>query len=183
MRLATIERMAEYVQDEPELQRLTMIRPQEMTEEEISFFRLRSRENRMLVTADFLSLFQEGKKENDVFLYDRDVINIPEKIMTVFVSGGVRKPGKVTYHSGWNYEQYIDAAGGFSDFARESWTTIIDARTGKWKDAEEDVFVGEGDIIFVPEHDRTDWYRAFVSGLGIVSQVATIVLIVITLSN
>ena len=103
--------------------------------------------------------------------------------MTVYVSGGVISPGNITYRPEWTYEDYIEAAGGFTDLAREGWVSIIDSRTGKWVDVDDDDQVREGDIIFIPERDRVDWYTAFIDGLAIVAQVSAIVLVVVTLAK
>ncbi len=169
--------------DEVELQRLENIRPVEMTVEEASYFRLRTRENRYIVTVDYNKLFVEMDSTSDVLLYNKDLIIIPERKMTVFVSGGVIRPGNITYRSDWGYEDYIKAAGGFTYLARESWITIIDSRTGKWNDVEDDSQVNEGDIIFIPEKDRIDWYTYFIDGLAIVAQVSAVVLVVVTLAK
>jgi protein involved in polysaccharide export with SLBB domain len=178
MQLARVERFSEFIEKESELIRLRDRRQLELNPEEISFYRLRSRENRIIVSADFEKIFTEKDEDQDVLLFDRDIINIPKRTMTVFVSGGVQNPGKILYN-----EDYIDAAGGYSDLAIESWVSIIDARTGKWTDADDDSIIGEGDIIFIAEKDRLDWYEVFMDGLGIVSQAATIVLIVISLGK
>jgi protein involved in polysaccharide export with SLBB domain len=169
--------------DENELKRLQNVRPVEMTVEEASYYRLRTRENRYIVTVDFNKLHNEKDLKGDVPLFDEDLIIVPERSMTVYVSGGVVSPGNITYQPEWTYEDYIDAAGGFTDLARESWVTIIDSRTGKWVDIDDDDQVKEGDIIFIPERDRIDWYTGFIEGLTIVAQVSAIILVVVTLSK
>ncbi len=169
--------------DDVELKRLGNIRPAEMTVEERSYFRLRTRENRYIVTVDYNKLFVEEDSTRDVLLYDRDLIVIPERKMTVFVSGGVIRPGNITYRPDWTYEDYIIAAGGFTDRARESWVNIIDSRTGKWNDVDDADQVNEGDIIFISERDRSDWYGWFLHGLGVAAQISAVVLVVITLTK
>jgi protein involved in polysaccharide export with SLBB domain len=169
--------------DEEELLRLQNVRPMEMTTEEASYFRLRSRENRYIVTVDFNKLYEDEALKSDVPLFDEDLIIIPERSMTVFVSGGVVSPGNITYHPDWTYQEYINAAGGFTDLAREGWVSIIDSRTGKWVDIDDDDQVREGDIIFIPERNRIDLWTSFVDGLAIVAQVSAIVLVVVTLAK
>ena len=181
--LSTVQRKKENIQDESELRRLQTVRPQEMNAEEVSYFRLRTRENRYLVSTDFIKLFTEGDSTKNVLLLNEDIIIVPEKKNTVFVSGGVISPGDIRFDPDWNYEDYIDAAGGYTDLARESWTRIIDAKTGKWLEADDETPVNEGDIIFVPEKDPLDWYRFFVETVAIVAQVGAIVLVVITVSK
>jgi len=165
------------------LLRLKNLQQLDMTPEEVSYLRQRTRGNSYLVITDFEELFLKNNTSSDIFLYDKDVITIPEKINTVFVSGGVYNPGNYAYQPEWNFEQYITVAGGYTDLARESWTRIIDVQTGKWLEAETDIEIKEGDMIFVPERDPVDWYQKFIEGLTVVSQVAAIVLIVITVSK
>jgi protein involved in polysaccharide export with SLBB domain len=180
---SSIIRKTATLSDESELKRLENIRPLEMTVEEASYFRLRTRENRYIVTVDNNKLFLENDKTTDILLYDQDLVVIPERKLTVFVSGGVIRPGNITYRSDWSYEDYIMAAGGYTDMARESWVTIIDSRTGKWNDVSDNDQVSEGDIIFIPERDRIDFYRWFIDGLSIVAQVSAIVLVVVSLAK
>jgi protein involved in polysaccharide export with SLBB domain len=169
--------------DEKDLKRLQNVRPAEMTVEEKSYYRLRTRENRYIVTVDFNKLYIDKDLKSDVPLFDKDLIIVPERTMTVFVSGGVVSPGNITYRPDWSYKDYINAAGGFTDLARESWVTIINSKTGKWIDIDDDEQVREGDIIFIPERDRSDWYGWFLHGLGVVAQISAVVLVVITLTK
>jgi protein involved in polysaccharide export with SLBB domain len=181
--LSSVQRKKDNLQDDVELRRLQNVRPQEMTPEEVSFYRQRTRENRYLVSVDFTKLFVEGDSTRDILLLNEDLILINEKTNTVFVSGGVHSPGDFTYNANWNYEDYIKAAGGYTDLARESWTRVIDARTGKWLEAEDETPVKEGDIIFIPEKDQLDWYQFFVDTVGIVAQIGAIALVLITLTK
>jgi protein involved in polysaccharide export with SLBB domain len=171
------------ITDEKDLKRLQNVRPSEMTVEEKSYYRLRTRENRYIVTVDFNKLYIDKDLKSDVPLFDKDLIIVPERTMTVFVSGGVVSPGNITYRPDWSYKDYINAAGGFTDLARESWVTIINSKTGKWIDIDDDEQVREGDIIFIPERDRRDWWSYFWEGLGVVAQVSAIVLVVVTLAK
>jgi len=180
---SSVLRMGRKVSEDIELKRLENVRPVEMTVEEASYFRLRTRENRYIVTVDYNKLFNEKDKGSDILLYDEDMVVVPERKMTVFVSGGVLRPGNLPFRPGWIAADYIRAAGGFTDMARESWITLIDSRTGKWNEIEDDDRIKEGDIIFVPERDRIDWYTRFLDGLAIVAQVSAIVLVVVTLAK
>jgi protein involved in polysaccharide export with SLBB domain len=180
---ASVQRKKENIQDEVELKRLQTIRPAEMNAEEASYYRLRTRENRYLVSVDFNQLFTNQDSAKDILLFNEDLINVPEKKNTVFVSGGVRSPGDIKYQASWTYENYIEAAGGYTDLARESWTRIIDVKTGKWAEADEEIPVKEGDIIFVPEKEQLDFYRFFIETIAITSQIAAIVLVVITVAK
>jgi len=180
---AMLQRKVSLLPDEEELQRLKDARLLEMNRVERSYTTLRVRENRFIVTTDFNKLFFENDQTEDVVLFDQDLIIVPQRKMTVFVSGGVNSPGNITFKPEWTYEEYIEAAGGFSDLAREGWVTIIDSKTGKWKYADEEDRIKDGDMIFVPEKDKFDWYVFFRDFLSITAQVVTIVLVVATLTK
>jgi protein involved in polysaccharide export with SLBB domain len=180
---STVQRKKSLLQDDSQLKRLEGPIVIGVSPEEVSYARLRNRENRFIVTTDFEKLFIENNKNEDILLFDQDLIIIPQRSMTVFVSGGVNKPGNITFRPDWTYMDYIQAAGGFSEYAEEDWVTIIDSKTGKWKDVEDSDRLKEGDIIFVPEEDRVILFSAFVEGLSIVTQIATLVLVAVTLSK
>ena len=178
---SVILRKKEILFDTGELQRLRRRQAIEMSELERSFYRQRTRENRYIVNCDFNKLFEQNIQSQDVILLDGDAIVIPEKNENILVTGGVFSPGRIRYTPGWNCTDYINAAGGFSERAREGWTKIIIGRNGKWLDADDEIVIGEGDIIFVPEREDVDWFESFKDGLAVVSQVATIILILLTI--
>ena len=169
--------------EDREMLRLSKMRVEEMNEMEVSYFRSRNREDSRLVSCDFEKLFNQKDTNQDVILQNYDLIVIPEITKSIFVSGGVLSPGFINIISQNNYLDYIDIAGGFTDLARESKVKIIKNNTGTWLDAEDDIILEEGDIIFVPEREDLDWYDIFREGLTVVTQLATIVLIVINLQK
>jgi protein involved in polysaccharide export with SLBB domain len=169
------------VLEDKELSRLRRMTVEEMNDIEISYFRLRSRENTHLVSCDFEKLFFQNNLDEDVVLRDGDIIEVPEVTKTTFVSGGVVSPGHITLVSGRNYIEYIELAGGFNERARTGSIKIIKNKSGVWLDAEEEIIIEEGDIIFVPESEEINWYDVFKEGLTILTQVGTIVLIVLNL--
>jgi len=154
-----------------------------MNDIERSYYRLRSRENARLVSCNFEKLFLQNIKEEDVLLRHEDLIIVPEISKTTFVSGGVVSPGHITLISGRTYQDYIDLAGGFNERAREGSVKIIKNKSGVWLDANEEIVIEEGDMIFVPESEEIDWYDVFKEGLTIVTQVATVILIVINVQK
>ena len=183
LELATLQRKKDKLLDDVELERLNNISPAEMTAMEASYFRMRTRENRYLVDVNFNFLFGQNDSTRNVVLLDQDLILVPPRTFNVFVSGGVNVPGNYKYNPEWTCLDYIEAAGGYTPLAREGWTRVINRQTGKWLDAEDETVVNEGDIVFVPEKEPIDWYQFFIESLGIVSQVAAVVLIVISVSK
>ena len=182
LRNAKLLRNKNILQDK-ELNRLRRMTVEEMNDVEISYFRLRSREDARLVSCDFEKLFFQNDSNEDVILRDEDLIVIPEITKTIFVSGGVIAPGYVNLESNRNYLDYILLAGGFNDRAREGNVKIIKNKSGVWLDAEKNILLEEGDIIFIPESEEIDWYDVFKEGLTILTQVATVVLIVLNLQK
>jgi protein involved in polysaccharide export with SLBB domain len=173
---------SKFLPEDKELKRLSKMAVKEMNSLELSYFKLRSRENLRLVSVDFEKLFKDNQVSENVILRDGDVIVIPERKNIVYVSGGVFSPGNITFHEGWNYLDYINSAGGFNLRAIEGKTQVIKNKTGVWFDAdEENLVIEEGDIIFVPEEEEVDWYQVFRESLTIVFQVATIALLIANL--
>ncbi len=160
--------------EDPELKRLGKVYMNEMDKIEKSYFRLRGRETAHLVACNFTKLFKEDSKEDNVLLKNGDEIHIPEVLKTVYVSGGVMKPGSVIFKPGMSYSSYIELAGGFSSRAKTYDVILIKGRTKAWMDADDDLPIEEGDTIFVPENEYWDWYEIFKDGLTITAQLISI---------
>ena len=169
--------------DDKEFDRLRRMTVDEMNDLEQSYFRLRTREDIRVVACDFEKLFVQNQLSEDVFLRDKDMILIPERSKIVFVSGGVISPGNVVYDQKWTYREYITAVGGFNKRAKKGDVKIIKGKTGVWLDADNDVDIEEGDIIFVPEKKERDWWEIFREGLLVTSQIATIFFIISNVSK
>jgi len=163
--------------EDKELRRLRRMTVEEMNDDERIYLRLRSREDLRLVVSDFEKLFVDKDYSENAILRDEDVVIIPQKQKLVFVSGGVLSPGNVVYNSSWNYENYVAIAGGFNERAKRGDIKIIKNKTGIWRDASKSVVIEEGDIVFVPEKEKRDWWVIFKEGLLIASQIATLAFI------
>jgi len=171
---AQIIRESQEETEDPELKRLGKVYMNEMDKIEKSYFRLRGRETAHLVACDFRKLFTENRKEEDVLLQNGDEIVIPEELKTVYVSGGVLKPGAVLFKSGMSYEAYVEQAGGFSSRAKTHDVILIKGRTKTWVDPDDELPVEAGDTIFVPEKEYWDWYAFFKDALTITAQLVSI---------
>ena len=55
-----------------------------------------------------------GDKEHDIYLSNGDRLEVGPNPSVVYVSGAVERQVIVPFHPGWNVEDYISAAGGFS---------------------------------------------------------------------
>ncbi len=164
-----------------ELMRLRKLTPSEMNMVERNYVKIRSRENIKIVVCDFEAIWNNQISPDDVVLRDGDQIIIPEKKGIIFVSGGVFNPGIIKFKKGWSYKDYIEAAGGFNKRAKKNKIKIIKAKTGVWLDADNNVALEEGDIIFTPEKEERDWWQMFREGLTVVTQVGTLAVIMLNL--
>ncbi len=80
-----------------------------------------------LVAVDFDKIVATPGSDADLILKDGDIIEIPEKLETVSVKGGVLYPVSVRYEEGISFREYIDRAGGFSPQAIRKRSYVIQA--------------------------------------------------------
>ena len=175
-----VRRLMEEI-DDPEYERLLKLPFAEMSNMESEYFKVSAREITPRVVTDFEKLFNENELGYDVALRHKDLIEIPELSRTVYVVGGVRKPGLITYNSGADFRYYINEAGGFNWNANKGKLRLIKARTGIWLDVDEDTEIGIGDTIFIPERKEINWWEYTKDVLLVLSQVVTIFVLVRTL--
>jgi protein involved in polysaccharide export with SLBB domain len=100
------------------------------------------------VSADFVGLFTNNDQTKDVPLENGDQIVVPRNPGAVYVRGRVSNPGWIAYRSGAEVDDYIAAAGGFTEAADYGRTQIQRYGTGIWEDAA--AAVRPGDQIYVP---------------------------------
>ncbi len=168
-----------------EFERLSKVPAADMQEDEYEYFKARSRERMGQMVVNFKKLFLENDLHEDIYLREEDVIEIPEIKNYIRIIGRVINPGNVIYSPKWNYLNYIDFVGGYGWRADEGDVRIIKARTGEIVDATKtkDYYLEPGDSIWVPEEPIVKFWTIFVTALGVVSQIAGIVAIVIAISN
>lgn len=182
---ATVTRKADENERDREYERLSKIPPADMQEDEYEYFKARSRERYGQMVVDFKRLFLEGDAKEDILLQDGDLIEIPIRKNFIRVIGRVNNPGNVIYRESWLYTDYITASGGFGWRANEGDVRVVKARTGELMDAESigDYTLEPGDAIWVPEEARTKFWEVALTTLGVLSQVAGIVGIVVAISR
>lgn len=119
------------------------------------------------IPIDLDDLMLNGNQKLNILIQPNDVINVPvDKLMTVYVFGAVRNPGKVEVKMSKKITvlQAIGNAGGLADEGKKSGIRLkrIDRRTGKEtemkidlgdiiKGKKRDIELREGDVIIVPE--------------------------------
>jgi protein involved in polysaccharide export with SLBB domain len=156
---------------------------EEMTPDEYAFFKMKARERPGQMTINFRQLFENGDLTEDVLLKSGDQIVILKDRETIKISGAVASPGAIIYNPGFTIETYIERAGGYGWNARKNKTRVIKAQTGAWVWAKDVQSLGPGDTIWVPEKPYRDWWSLFLQGLSTMGQIATIILVVDTVSK
>ena len=73
---------------------------------------------------DLVKLADDPSK--DIYLTDDDEIVIPKYQPIVFVYGEVQNPGGMRYNSSLNTKQYIELAGGFTDYGNKQSVIVVD---------------------------------------------------------
>jgi len=172
---ATLTRTIEEKTDR-EYERLKLINPADMSEDEYDYFKARSRERSGRVVVDFVKLFIENDSKENVILRRGDIIKVPEKKNYINMLGQVVNPGNIIFNPAFTVDDYITLAGGFGWRAQEGEVRVIRAKTGEWIYADEVEKLDPGDAIWVPEEPpSSNFWEVFNTTLQVLGQVAAIV--------
>jgi protein involved in polysaccharide export with SLBB domain len=168
-----------------EFERLQKIPAADMREDEYQYFKARSREKIGMMVVDFKRLFLQGDSTQDIIMRAGDVIEVPKLKNYIRIIGRVDNPGNVIFHPQWTYMEYINNVGGFGWRAEEGDVRVVKARTGELVDATDEgsYELEPGDTIWVPEVPKTEFWEVAFTALGVISQLAGIVGIVIAVSR
>lgn len=180
LREATLVRRVDESIKDPEYERLRLIPPADMSRTEYEYFKMRGRQRLGLMAVNFADLFEKGDESQDVILRDGDVVTVPLRKTYVTLAGQVAIPGNIRYEPELDIDDYIARAGGYAWNAAKGRTVLIRASTGEWIGRGSADKIGPGDTIWVPEQPDRDWYTMFKETLLILSQVATIYLVIRT---
>ena len=167
-------------QADPELQRLYALQRvgSSLNPEEQSYLKTKARQERGRIALDFDRLMELGDESQNIVLEGGDAILIPERRLTVNLSGQFKKPGLINYEEGRTARFYIDQAGGYSFLANRGGARLISARTGLREELDKDRLVELGDEIWVPENEYRDWWRLTRETMTVVAQTLTLVVLV-----
>jgi protein involved in polysaccharide export with SLBB domain len=116
------------------------------------------------------------KSEFDIELEDGDALSIPKLNSVINVTGAVMSPGSHIYSQQFDYKDYIEMSGSYSQHADPGNTYVIRAdgsakklargffswsnSRAKWEYGGEPGDIGPGDTIVVPENlERVVWLR------------------------
>jgi protein involved in polysaccharide export with SLBB domain len=173
---ASLTRHIAKEKEDPEFDRLKLISPADMTEDEYDYFKAKSRQTSGRVVIDFVDLFINNNLTENIVLRRGDVITIPEQKDYINMLGQFVNPGKIIYNPNFTIEDYIALAEGFGWRALEGEVRVIKATTGEWIDADDVVKLDPGDTIWVPEDPPgPKFWEVFMDGLQIFAQLAAIV--------
>ncbi len=161
-----------------EFERLEKMLVEDMTALEYEYFKTKSRELRGKFAINFGNLWNSKDKYSDIVLKNDDFIFLPDKSITINVSGHVKNSGLIKYVAGKNYLYYIEQAGGLSWNAREGKIRIIRVSTGEWLKPKKDTIIEVGDMIFVPEKPDRDYWVLTKDIMKIVAEIATIIIVI-----
>jgi len=151
-------------------------------EDEKDLLKTMGREEKGRVAVSFEEVFLGRGESEDALLFDGDVIEIPRASNYVRVAGQVLNPGLVAVVEGKDYSFYIKEAGGYAPDADRGSTVLIRGASGvkidPWgKD------VSPGDVIWVPLSPERDWWQIAKDVISIGAQIATIWLVVDSVSE
>lgn len=166
---------------DPELARLTLPINQVLDPMEREYRKFSLRLDQDLAVVDFQALFVDQDMTQDILLVDGDVIRIPKRVPSVRVLGQVLYPGYVHWEPGLTYGDYISRAGGYGARAKHSQVRVISGQSDSWTKASGSVEIREGDTIFVPEktiHETQTTWKYFIEAVAVLTQVATLVLVI-----
>lgn len=178
-----VQRKAPSEEFDPEFERLKEVSQNNMSGLEYAYFKNRSREIKGKCSVDFTNLWNSKESQYNMVLRDGDFIFIPEKSATVTVSGQVVNPGLVAFEPGKDYKYYIEQAGGFDWNARKGKIRLIRANSGKWVKPKKYTVIEEGDMLFIPEKAEFDYWEFTLDSIRILSQIATLIVVVQNLST
>ncbi len=173
---AVLKRNVADTEVDPEYERLKNTQRADMTDDEYTYLKAKSRQKVGKVVVDFVKLFRDHDSTEDVVLKRRDEINVPEKIDYVIMLGQVINPGNVIYNKDYTIDDYIRLAGGFGWRALKGDVRVIRANTGEWIDAGDVDLIKPGDTIWIPEDlPGPKFWDVFTTSLQVLGQVAAVI--------
>lgn len=136
------------------------------------------------VSVEFVKLFVDHETKYDVIMRSGDIVYVPPDKNSIYIFGQVASPGYIDFNPTWRIDDYIRAAGGFTEGAENGEVKVISVGTFEWFTPSE-TKVESGDFIFVPRkpifsRDHTwDITRDIIGTIGAVASVAATVFLVI----
>lgn len=167
---------------DPEYDRLRFVPVPDRTELDNQYFIMKTRERPGQMSVDLVELFTKGNEAHNIELLPGDAIVVPTLQQTVTVSGAVAQPGAVIFNEAYTVWDYIARSGGYGWRASKD-VLVIEALSGEKKRAMDVVQIQPGDRIWVRENPVRDYWSIFTQAMGVVGQVATVVLLFVSLTK
>ena len=146
----------------------------DMNDEELRYFKARSRENPGVMSVDFRKIIYGKDQQNDIIVSDNDSVHVPIKKNYVNIIGKVVNPGRVLYRPEFTYLDYVAQAGGFGYRSDGDETLIVKPRGEQSLANSGALPIEPGDNILVPEKSSTKFIDVFTTALTIATQLITI---------
>lgn len=128
-------------------------------------------------------LSKPGGKE-DIYVFDKDIINVPRVLQSVMVSGEVLFPVKIVYDKSKSFSDYINESGGFTSSAHKRKAFVVYAN-GSAKSTKNLLFLRfrpklkPGAEIIVPPKERRE-KLSNAETISVITSTTTLLLIITT---
>ena len=178
---ASLIRQVQYgVQDDEDavLKRLLSIPRSQLTDGERALLTFKTQEVPGRLPVDFVALFERGDQSHNILLKGGDIVRVPQFVSSVLVNGAVLAPAAIPYDSTYTIDDYIVKAGGFSDRAKKRDIVVVQGSTGHSVKARKVDRIAPGDAVYVPLKSPGQGWRIFRETLLVVTQIATLILII-----
>lgn len=176
-------RQQDVLKKDPEMVRLAKLPPSEMSKSEFRYYQARVREKKGVISINFKSFLTDTILNDDVILFHKDSVIVPRSNEFVNIQGRVNSPGKIKYNPNFTYIDYIESVGGFGYRSDPDETLVTKSQGEIFLAKNMDYQIEPGDVILVPPKDELTFMEIFVESLTILTQLATITGIVLTIVN
>lgn len=139
-----------------------------------------------LVAIDFDAILKAPGSSADIVLKDGDELEVPERLETVSVKGGVLYPVSVKFEQGLGFREYINRSGGYVPQAMRNRSYVLQAN-GKVERVKHFLFfrsypkIEPGAQVFVPVDTRESAPFSYEKGLGVITSTLTLIFLLRTL--
>jgi len=167
---------------DPELDRMLRLSRDDMTPSEYAALQTKLANLKEEYRVDWNRLIA-AKQDLDLLLRDGDVVRVERLVSSVRIDGEVNRPGVMQYVQGQTVEDYVRAAGGYTNRAWKSKVRVSRSVTGQTLVAKNVKTLDPGDLVWVPEKPERDLGRNIAAVLIALAQVATIVIAIDSVNN
>jgi protein involved in polysaccharide export with SLBB domain len=157
---------------DPELDRLLRLSRNDLTATEYEVLRTKLAGLREEYRVDWKRLGETP--DLDLLLRDGDLVRVERLVSSIRLDGEVRRPGILNFIPGQHVEDYVRAAGGYTDRAWRGKVRVTRAVTGQTLLARNIGALDPGDLVWVPERpDQTIWeqFREVLTAAGAIATV------------